>query len=105
MNQQTERTFAEGIYYNTPNQSAPEYIKANVTIQVERFVEWLKKHTDSDGKVRIAFMQSRNDPNRIYGQLDTYKPKQSAEPSQDTPATRVQEQFAGEVADGDDVPF
>lgn len=48
-NMEKEKHFAEGIYLNTVNEKAPEFIKANVSIHIE--VNLWKPETKTDTPV------------------------------------------------------
>lgn len=77
-----EKVFADGIYLKTPSANAPEFIKANVSIHVEKAIAWLKAQTpDEKGYIRIVGKESKD--KKTYFELDTWKPseKKADEPT------------------------
>lgn len=69
--------FTEGFYLNKPNENAPEFIKANVSINVAQATAWLlgeaKKYQDEKGYVRLVGKESK--AGKMYFEVDTWKPK------------------------------
>lgn len=70
--------FAEGIYLNTVSDRAPEFIKANVSIHIDKAIAWLetqKANADEKGYIRLTGKESKE--GKRYFQLDQWKPTQA----------------------------
>lgn len=65
-----DKIFGEGIYYDLPVK-APEFVKGKITIEVDKFVEFIKKHRNGDF-VRLDVKQSK--AGKLYLELNTWKP-------------------------------
>jgi len=71
-----ENIFAEGIYLNKVSDKAPEFIKANVSIHIEKAIAWLetqKGNVDEKGYIKLTGKESKE--GKRYFQLDTWKPE------------------------------
>jgi hypothetical protein len=67
--------FAEGIFLNTVKDTAPEFIKANVSVHIDKAIAWLetmKQHQDDKGYIRLVGKEGRS--GKRYFELDTWKP-------------------------------
>ena len=72
--------FAEGIYLNTVNEKAPDFIKANVSIHVQKAISWLANNqrlADEKGYIKLVGKESKQ--GKRYFQLDTWKPEKKEE--------------------------
>lgn len=88
-----EKTFAEGIYLNKLSDKAPDFVKANISIHVEKAIAWLKAQTpDEKGYVRIVGKESKD--KKTYFELDTWKPSEKKAP-----------EFPEEEINPEDIPF
>lgn len=90
--------FTEGFYLNKVSERAPEYIKANISINVAQATAWLlgeaNKYKDEKGYVRLVGKESKG--GKLYFEVDTYKPA-------DTPAS-TNEEVPEEITE-EDIPF
>ena len=78
---ETETIFTEGIYLNTVSDKAPDFIKANVSIHIEKAITWLNanKHlADEKGYIKLTGKESKQ--GKRYFQVDTWKPAPEAAP-------------------------
>lgn len=76
---ETETIFTEGIYLNTVSDKAPDFIKANVSIHIEKAIAWLNanKHlADEKGYIKLTGKESKQ--GKRYFQVDTWKPQETA---------------------------
>lgn len=67
--------FSEGIYLNTVSENAPDFIKANVSIHIEKAIAWLqanKNLADDKGYLKLVGKESKQ--GKRYFQVDTWKP-------------------------------
>lgn len=100
--------FAEGLFYNLPSDKAPDFIKANISIAPEKFIEWLQQQTANDkGYVKLTVKESKN--GKVYVALDTWQPNQQQQPQQ--PAQQQPTSLSDDINNGvvagesDDIPF
>jgi hypothetical protein len=93
----SEKTFAEGCYWNAPPETAPKFVVGRIGIQRDRFMEWLEKQPVSEkGYLSLDVTERRNAPGEYSVALNTWKPAQSK------PAPAV----SGEYDDSlEDLPF
>lgn len=66
-----EKIFAEGLYFDRRD-GAPDFVKGRLSIQLDRFTEWAKKHVTEKGYVNIDIKESR-DAGKFYAELNTWK--------------------------------
>ena len=66
------KDFPTGLYHNQRDK-APDFVKANIGIQRDRFIEWLK---GQDENVSIDLLVSRD--GKPYAKINDYKPKEGA---------------------------
>lgn len=77
----TDVVFAEGISAFKPHERAPEFVKANITVEAKKFQDWLQTHPelrDAEGRVRLSVLQSK-EKGTYYIAVDTYKPEPKSE--------------------------
>ena len=78
METKKEKVFVDGMIFKPKNLNAPDFIKGSLSVKVEEFPIFLKKH-DNKGWVNIDIKQSQG--GKIYLELNTFRP-----------STEVQEQ-------------
>lgn len=99
----SDKIFAEGIYLNEVKDTAPEFIKANVSVHIEKAQAWLdtmKAHADDKGYIRLVGKEGKS--GKRYFELDTWKPNTTPEPTNVRPDYPRQ---AHEGLDPSDMPF
>jgi|DEB0MinimDraft_10_1074344.scaffolds.fasta_scaffold91116_2 hypothetical protein len=67
-----EKIFAEG-FIARKNEGAPEWVIANLGININEAIPFLQKHADERGWVNIDVLEGRS--GKPYAALNTYKPK------------------------------
>lgn len=55
----TDRIFTDGMRVFKPSEKAPEWVKADIVIDVTKFTAFLENHATPDGAVRIQVLQGR----------------------------------------------
>ena len=118
-----EKVFCDGLMFKRPREGAPEYIKGSVSIKVDDFVMFLKKH-NNNGWVNCDLKESAS-TKKLYFELNTWKPNDEAKPlpselsgeekaeivrmkEQDKAnmeATKAYEAMSSDVINPDDVSF
>ena len=67
-----EKEYVDGLFYNFPHENAPEFVLASLSIQRDKFVQWLNDKEVSDkGYIKIDVKKSRE--GKPYCELNTYK--------------------------------
>jgi len=90
--QSSEKNFANGMIVKR-RQGAPEFVIANIAINVSELTEWLNTNKDERGWVNLDVKQSQN--GKYYAEQNTWKPNSDA--------PRSQKAVSG--GDDDDLPF
>lgn len=75
--------FVDGLNVFTPNENAPDWIKADMVINPTKLVKWLEVNNEhlTEGKegleLRLQIKESKG--GKLYASVDTYKPKVTEE--------------------------
>ena len=91
--------FVDGLNVYTPNDNAPDWVKASMVINPSKLVKWLQQNDDylKEGKqgleLRLQIKQSAQ--GKLYASVDTYEPKLKEEVSSKQPV----------VEEESDLPF
>jgi len=67
-----EPIFVNGMIVKKP-ENAPDFIIANLSINVDDFISFMKKY-EAEGRVRITLLQSKR-KNVPYAKLNDWKPQ------------------------------
>jgi len=72
-----ETVFANGMFFNTPSDKAPDWVVGSVSFSQIQFLEWLQQQKpNAKGYVRTQVLLSPK-TGKPYCSLDTYEPKES----------------------------
>ena len=90
--------FVDGLNVYTPNENAPEWVKADMVLNPSKLVKWLQQNDDylKEGKhgleLRLQIKQSAQ--GKLYASVDTYE-------------TKLKEEVTAKAVtvDDDDLPF
>jgi len=67
------KTYADGIFFNKPNEKAPDFVLGNISILKDRFADWLmKQEANEKGYVKLVVKNGRE--GKPYLELDTWQP-------------------------------
>ena len=75
--------FIDGVNVFTPNEKAPDFVKASLVINPTKLIAWLKENDQhlTEGKegleLRTQIKESKQ--GKLYTSVDTYEPKLKAE--------------------------
>jgi hypothetical protein len=75
--------FIDGVNVFTPNEKAPDFVKASLVINPTKLIAWLKENDQhlTEGKegleLRTQIKESKQ--GKLYAAVDTYEPKLKAE--------------------------
>jgi len=73
-----EIKFVDGMFYNEPRESAPEFVMANMSFDKIKFGEWLlMQETDAKGYVKVDVLRSK--AGKPYLKVNDFKPKAKEE--------------------------
>ena len=105
------KIFVDGFYYKTPHPKAPDFIKAEIDINAEKFTAWLRQYAEKRQSksghdyhaCRITIKESRN--GKAYVELNDWKPGQKNQTPDTPPAPQEVPDFDTENFTGGDVPF
>ncbi len=72
-NQNEEKIYPKGIFFELPQTNAPDYIKGKLSVKVADFVQFLNDHQNVGGYVNLDLKVSK-EAGKGYVQLNTWKP-------------------------------
>jgi len=90
-----ETQFIDGLIVKAPNQGAPDYVKAKLSIKREELIAWLQ--SQSGDWINVEVKESKG--GKWYAAVDTWKPDGGDRPRQER-AAKPADDFAD-----DDIPF
>jgi len=98
-----DKIFADGLFFQEPAPTAPEFVKGNLSVNTKKFTEFLSKQTDERGWVNLSIKKSKT--GTCYVELNTWKPQKQE--TQDIPVVEEKtEQLSGpEEIQVKDIPF
>lgn len=76
-----ETEFANGLIVKAPNDNAPEYVKAKLSIKVDEFRAWL----DAKGGDWINLDVKVSNGGKWYAAVDNWKPQGNGTPRNNAP--------------------
>ena len=88
-----DNKFINGLIVKAPNENAPEYVKAKLSIKREELIGWLQSESGEWINADIKVSQG----GKWYVAVDTWKPKEGSQPRQAAPQA--------EAFDADSIPF
>ncbi len=95
-----ETKFINGLIVKAPNDNAPEYVKAKLSIKREELIAWLQSE---DGEWINADIKVSNG-GKWYVAVDTWKPNGQRQAPRREPAQAKPESWDDKPFD-DDLPF
>ena len=91
-----EKKFTQGFIFKRPRAGSPEWLKGNISIKVDEFINWLQQNKDGEW-INIDLKES-NLTKKLYTELNNWKPKVGG-----TPAEPVK--YPEEVINAESIPF
>lgn len=97
-----DKKYVEGLFANRPHEKAPDFVKASLSIQVERFIEWLsEQETSEKGYVKIDILEGRE--GAYYAKHNDWNPDKE---KREKPSEKFMTEHQGDnMAPSDDLPF
>jgi hypothetical protein len=80
--------FVNGLRVYKPSPKAPDFIIANLELEVATLTEFMNQNANGMGKLRAVIKKSK-EGERYYASLDTYQPQQKQEPQADDPLSAI----------------
>ena len=96
--------FADGLSVNKPNNKAPDFVKASMTISSQKLIGWLMAKKEET--VRLDIKESKG--GKYYASVNSWKPSGNAQqqrPQTNTGASFSPQQVAAEITPTNDNPF
>lgn len=103
-----DKIFADGIYLNKVNDNAPVFIKANVSIHIEKAIAWLEAmKANANDKGYITLVGKESQQGKRYFELDTWKPTKTEAQAAPAPSNEGMTaiEYPEEEINPDDIPF
>jgi hypothetical protein len=92
--------FVNGLIVKAPNENAPEYVKAKVSIKREELIAWLQSREGEWINADVKVSQG----GKWYVAVDSWKPNQGGQ-SQQRPQRREPARNDSADIEGDEIPF
>ena len=70
-----ENKLVNGLWVYKPNDKAPDFVKANLSISVDDFIDYLKANQTPKGQIKIDILESRDD--KYYAKLNNWTPQEA----------------------------
>lgn len=67
------KIFVDGLRADKPRDNAPDFVKANLSINREELLSWLTGQTEE--WINAQILESKNKPGKWYVEVDTWKPQ------------------------------
>jgi hypothetical protein len=87
--QNSQPIFPKGIRINESHPKAPKFVKGNIGIKVDEFVEWLQENQNEKGWVNLDLQESRK--GTLYMKINTYARDKSAERKEEAENVDIEE--------------
>lgn len=72
--EKTEKVFVDGLIAKKPRDTAPEWVKLNISIKRVDLIRWLEGQQDDWINVQVSEARS----GKWYAEVDTWKPKSNS---------------------------
>lgn len=92
--------FIDGLIFKSPNEKAPDYVIAKISIKRAELIAWLQAQTGD--WINADLKESQQ--GKLYAAVDTWKPNAGASSSQSAPKREAPLTASEDFAD-DDIPF
>ena len=80
-----ETIYPQGLKAFEPRKGAPEYVKADIVITVDEFIQWLKNNdklfSEYKGNAQLR-CQMKEGKSGLYISVDTWKPQEAKQEAQ-----------------------
>jgi hypothetical protein len=98
VSEKQEIEFVDGLIVKAPNEKAPSFVKAQISIKVEDLGKWLReKYKAGNEWVNLDVKEAKS--GRWYAAVSTFKPKEN------NPTKGRQDMRAKPSSEDPDIPF
>jgi len=66
------KDFIDGLFVKSPRENAPDFVKGSLSIQVDKFIPYLKEKANAKGYINIDLLSSKD--GNLYAKLNEWKP-------------------------------
>lgn len=98
----TTKIFLDGIMVEQPNEKAPAFVKAKISINLDKFYDAAQPHVSPRGWISIDILESKK--GGYYASVNEWKPLEKPEGIPTKPVEPVVEYPEDEI-NPDDIPF
>ncbi len=81
-----EPIFVDGIFIKDIPDTAPEYILADYSINIDKFKAWLDLHSGKAVRGWLNITVKKSQAGKKYAQLNTYRPQESTSDAPQSPS-------------------
>lgn len=74
-----EKIMADGMFFKDKHQNAPEWVIGKISIKIDEFSKFVKEHKGTNEYMNFDILRSKG--GKAYVTLDTWKPEQRQESS------------------------
>ena len=93
-----ENKFVDGLFVSL-RENSPAFVKANLSFQTDKFIEYLKANCNAKGYCNIDILMSKE--RKLYAKLNDWKPKETTNEEREI----TLKDFEGEEIRIDSIPF
>jgi len=68
-----EKIFVDGLRFEEPAETAPDFIKGRISIKADELIAFCQKHKNEKGWLNVDLKESKG--GKKYFELNTWKPK------------------------------
>ena len=97
----SDNEFINGLIVKAPNDNAPEYVKAKVSIKREELIAWLQTKGGEWINADIKVSQT----GKWYVSVDNWKPSGNGTPRKPVPAPARRDFSSDQCGMSDEIPF
>lgn len=62
----------QGLFFKTPHDNAPDFVKRKISIKVDDFIAWLQENQNSDGWVNADLKEAKS--GHWYAEINRWTP-------------------------------
>ena len=82
-----ETVFPKGVFVEYPNEKAPDFVKARVSVKCDEFVIFMREHQNKAGYINLDLLKSKK--GTLYFTLNQFEPKEKTEEKTELEAKEI----------------
>ncbi len=79
----SDAIFVDGLFIEKPKEGAPDFVKAKVSVNVDKLTAWCAQHKNEKGYVNIDLLKSKG--GKLYFAKNTFGAEKKVEETPDNP--------------------